>query len=403
MLDQKKTGERIAELRKSRNLTQTALADMLHVSHQAVSKWENGVALPDIEVLLRMREVFGISIDELLDSNPRAEIPTPDCEPATDPEELMELTVGSDESRVFASRVDVGSCTVKGKARFKARFHADHIQVTGRAEFDERVECDVLTQRGEFIAHQRLDTEHLSNSGSMTVERQFHCDIFENTGALTFRDTANADCAENCGAFTVFGDFAVDIVRNTGAFICHKNLTADSLSNSGAFTCHGNTAADTMENSGSMTCIQGLSVADAQNYGSLKVEGDLSVATLRSDGDLTVNGQVNMASGKLSGRFRIGKKLDAAQLCITLSDSDCSAGDIGAASLTVKRHPGSKRTVTLTAGTIQLAGADLSFVVCDSVKAHTARIGEGCRIKRLECEEEPDISPGAEVGEIIRC
>ena len=402
MLDQKKTGERIAELRKSKNLTQTALAEMLHVSHQAVSKWENGVALPDIEVLLRMREVFGISIDELLDSNPKAETPTPECEPATDPEELMELTVGPDESRVFASRVDVGSCTIKGKARFKARFHADHIQVTGRAEFDERVECDVLTQRGEFIAHQRLDTERLSNSGSMTVERQFHSDIFENTGALTFRDTANADSAHNCGAFTVFGDLAVDRVRNTGAFTCHKNLTADSLDNSGAFTCHGNTTADTMENSGALTCIQGLSVADAQNHGSLKVEGDLSAATLRSDGNLTVNGNVNIASGELSGRFRIGKKLNGAGIRVTLSDADCSAGEVVAASLTVERHPGSKPTVMLTARTIQVYQADLSFVVCDSVKARTARIGEGCRIKRLECEEEPEISPDAEVGEVVR-
>ena len=42
------TGKKIAELRKDKNLTQKELADQLHVTDKAVSKWERGAGLPDV-------------------------------------------------------------------------------------------------------------------------------------------------------------------------------------------------------------------------------------------------------------------------------------------------------------------------------------------------------------------
>ncbi|MFD1910337.1 helix-turn-helix transcriptional regulator [Paenibacillus rhizoplanae] len=53
-------------LRKRLSLTQTELSSLLGVSHQAVSKWEQGDCLPDIGVLLKLGQVFGKSVEELL-------------------------------------------------------------------------------------------------------------------------------------------------------------------------------------------------------------------------------------------------------------------------------------------------------------------------------------------------
>lgn len=57
-------GHKIRELRMSRNLTQAELGKLVGVSMQAVSKWERG-GTPDIEVLLSVAELFGVTMDEL--------------------------------------------------------------------------------------------------------------------------------------------------------------------------------------------------------------------------------------------------------------------------------------------------------------------------------------------------
>ncbi len=65
----KKTiGEIIRSLRKERNLTQEELAELLNVSGQTVSKWENGTSMPDISQVVPIASVFGISTDVLFDT-----------------------------------------------------------------------------------------------------------------------------------------------------------------------------------------------------------------------------------------------------------------------------------------------------------------------------------------------
>lgn len=51
MLDSRKVGSFIMDKRKALGLTQQQLADKLNVSFQAISKWENGIAYPNIEIL----------------------------------------------------------------------------------------------------------------------------------------------------------------------------------------------------------------------------------------------------------------------------------------------------------------------------------------------------------------
>ena len=58
--------EKIAELRKQNNWSQEELAERLDVSRQSVSKWEGGVSTPELEKLVRLSEIFGVSVDSLL-------------------------------------------------------------------------------------------------------------------------------------------------------------------------------------------------------------------------------------------------------------------------------------------------------------------------------------------------
>lgn len=54
-------------LRKSHNYTQDALTDQLGITRQSVSKWETAAALPDIEMLLRLSKLYGITINDILE------------------------------------------------------------------------------------------------------------------------------------------------------------------------------------------------------------------------------------------------------------------------------------------------------------------------------------------------
>lgn len=65
-MDAVKTGALIAETRKERDLTQKDLAQSLHVSVQAVSKWERGLNFPDIALLESLAELLGLTVSELL-------------------------------------------------------------------------------------------------------------------------------------------------------------------------------------------------------------------------------------------------------------------------------------------------------------------------------------------------
>lgn len=62
-------GKKIRQLRKRMNLSQEVLAQVLGVSFQAVSKWENGTAMPDVAMIPALASFFGVSTDDLFDFN----------------------------------------------------------------------------------------------------------------------------------------------------------------------------------------------------------------------------------------------------------------------------------------------------------------------------------------------
>lgn len=67
MINKKYFGKRIAACRRQIGLSQTALAERLGVTSQAVSKWECGSTIPDTELLLELSRLYSVSINELLE------------------------------------------------------------------------------------------------------------------------------------------------------------------------------------------------------------------------------------------------------------------------------------------------------------------------------------------------
>ena len=63
-------GKRISNLRKGKGMTQELLAQLLGVTPQAVSKWENDLSCPDISILPQLAEALGVTTDELLGRTP---------------------------------------------------------------------------------------------------------------------------------------------------------------------------------------------------------------------------------------------------------------------------------------------------------------------------------------------
>ena len=59
-------GETIYRLRAEKNLSQGDLAEMLDVSRQSISKWENNSAIPDLEKIVKLSDIFGVSLDILV-------------------------------------------------------------------------------------------------------------------------------------------------------------------------------------------------------------------------------------------------------------------------------------------------------------------------------------------------
>lgn len=69
-------GEKIALLRKKNNYSQEDLANELEISRQSVSKWESGNSIPDLDKIVKMSSLFGVSTDYLLKDELEEETPS---------------------------------------------------------------------------------------------------------------------------------------------------------------------------------------------------------------------------------------------------------------------------------------------------------------------------------------
>ena len=65
-MDAKEFGAFLAQVRRERNMTQAELAQQLHVTDKAVSRWQRGIGLPDINTLEPLADVLGLTLADLM-------------------------------------------------------------------------------------------------------------------------------------------------------------------------------------------------------------------------------------------------------------------------------------------------------------------------------------------------
>lgn len=73
-MDQKKIGIFLKELRKEKQMTQEQLAEVFGVSNRSISRWENGVNMPDFDLVIEIANYYDVSIEEILDGERKNEM-----------------------------------------------------------------------------------------------------------------------------------------------------------------------------------------------------------------------------------------------------------------------------------------------------------------------------------------
>lgn len=72
-MNQQKTGGFLKELRKEKGITQEQLAEVFGVSSRTVSRWENGVNMPDLSLLAEIADYYNVDIREIIDGERKSE------------------------------------------------------------------------------------------------------------------------------------------------------------------------------------------------------------------------------------------------------------------------------------------------------------------------------------------
>lgn len=66
--------DKIIQLRKKKGWSQEELAEMINVTRQSVSKWESRASMPDLDKIVRLSEIFGVTVDYLLKDESHADV-----------------------------------------------------------------------------------------------------------------------------------------------------------------------------------------------------------------------------------------------------------------------------------------------------------------------------------------
>ena len=99
-------GENIVRLRTQRNWSQGDLADALDISRQSVSKWETDASVPELEKLLKLSELFGVTLDALVRGEDAPQSEPAAAEVQTDPSSFAPQAVPArDKSRSIIGTV----------------------------------------------------------------------------------------------------------------------------------------------------------------------------------------------------------------------------------------------------------------------------------------------------------
>lgn len=194
-MDKEKTGKLIKELRKKNGLTQLQLAEKLHVSDKAVSKWERGLSLPDIDLLEPLSAELHIRIDELLSGQldpepeepsilyeqcdetdagcshlPEPEIPAPESEI---PKEHTDFKRRHRRFALFISCIAVFFLIITG---FASQYRADVYNIS--------LDAIVISYEDSVIIVKGLESNNAGQKGIYQIVDNGNIELMQRTGNI---------------------------------------------------------------------------------------------------------------------------------------------------------------------------------------------------------------------------
>ena len=209
-----KTGEKIAKLRRDKNISQEALADMLGLSRQSVSKWENGSALPTMENLSRLAKIFDVPVSYLLDDSRQEERSAKTEAPLPAPERKNRKF----PLRPLAAYVILAVCCMA----FWVTDRRQSYNMQNRLDRISRLESEISSLRGQISG--------LGHFQSAVPNRDFADMSYKLLDYDTLTNTASLQFTAVPSSYTENTLFRVSV--NSGG----ENVFADGQYSDGVFT-----------------------------------------------------------------------------------------------------------------------------------------------------------------------
>lgn len=242
-MDNLKLNDTIYFYRKKQGLTQEDLAQRLGVTNQSVSKWESAQCCPDISLLPKLADIFGISIDELFGKEPKpttnnydlcTEFPWPDDE---------KLRIVFAKGRKILDKSDnINEC-------ISIRFPHDCNETTRhyfKVEVFGNISCDASIN-GDVVSHGEIECNEINGDikeSSQNVNCQGNINGNVNAGA-------NISCGGSIGGGVNCGNNVSCAGEINGAVNCGDNVACgDNIK--GDVNCGGSIECKTIE--GNVEC-----------------------------------------------------------------------------------------------------------------------------------------------------
>lgn len=188
MIDNKVVGQAISRMRQEAGMTQQALASCLNVSHQAVSKWENGTALPDVLTLLEISKLFGITMEQLLSG----EVPQRYEKEQPIREQPIELKIDlnplsqrvqeavNEADKIINESADGASENSEGNSETDA----EESRAEASSQPDEDIDIEKIISMAPFMSREALNDIALRYKGKCTANQLARLAPFISSEAL---------------------------------------------------------------------------------------------------------------------------------------------------------------------------------------------------------------------------
>lgn len=310
-------GKKIAYYRKSLNITQDALAKQLGISNQAVSKWETDQSCPDVELLPKLAEIFGISLDELFKKEWTAPLEGEQAENGIDSDDAEQKTAERNAVAENDTALTLGRDGVRlpwgDDGNLRAVLFLGHQLVEKKSVIWPYTEiCKEIKLE---INGSALNVESYFNvccgdvCGNVTAGRDVNCGDVEGSVACgrdmnceDVNGTVSSGNNVHCG--DVEGDLAAG--NNVECGDVGGNIAAGN-----SVSC-GDVDGDISAGSSVACCdvegdiSAGSSVACADVEGNVKANGDVNCG----DVDGNVSAEKNVECGDVKGKVRAGGKVN---------------------------------------------------------------------------------------------